>query len=175
MEIKDTFKELGLRPVYHLFWASLPHYDIFNTFTPDLLHQLHKGVFNDHLVKWCMNIMGKYEVNAHFKTMTSHTSLQHFKNGISGVSQWTGKEHKKMEKVFASLVTSGQDPHLVKAVQLVLDFVFYSSLQSHTSLSLNALKNALESFHAHKAVFIELGGHESTLQYTKDICNGALH
>ena len=160
--IRDEFKTLGLRNVHPPFWASLPHCDIFGAFTPNLLHQLHKGVFKDHLVKWCMSIIGDDEIDLHFKTMTSHQGLCHFKNGISSVSQWTGKEHKEMEKVFTGLVASGQDSCLVTAVRAINDFIYYTSLHSHTTQSLNALKDTLDCFHKNKSVFIKLGGRQSS-------------
>ena len=75
------FDQYGICTVYELFWKDLPHCNIFNCFTPDLLHQLPKGIFKDHLVKWCTAVVGEAGVYACFKAMNSYPGLCHFKKG----------------------------------------------------------------------------------------------
>ncbi|KAI9057363.1 hypothetical protein FKP32DRAFT_1584219 [Trametes sanguinea] len=155
----DEFVEWGLRAL-EPFWDNLPHADIFSALTPDLLHQLHKGVFKDHLVSWATKAIedsGNEEVDRRFKAMLKHSDLRHFKNGISLVSQWTGTEYRNMQKVFLGVIAGAADERVVRAVRAILDFIFLAHFEAHTDDSLEALHQSWQDFHEHKAVFVELG------------------
>ncbi|PBK83046.1 hypothetical protein ARMGADRAFT_1048524 [Armillaria gallica] len=114
-----------------LFWRKLPHCNIFNCFIPNILHQLHKGMFKDHVISWSTEAVDadklKEELDCHFRAMTCHPSL------------------KNMEKVFLLVLN-------------VLDFIYYyyTHFEEHTDESLSKLDEVWHTLHDKKAVFINL-------------------
>ncbi len=151
------FKKLQLRLV-DPFWKDLLYCNIFNCFQPDLLHQLHKGLFKDHIVNWATQAVNgnEDEIDGCYQSMSLHPDLWHFKKGISLTTQWTGNEFKNMEKVFLGVLVGAADPQVILAVQGTLDFIYYAHFETHTDESLMKLNTAWSTFHKNKEVFEKL-------------------
>ena len=66
----------GLRSIYPPVWKRLPHLNIFWSFTPDLLHQLHKGVFSLHIFVLAVKVTGEEELEKRLKCIPAHPSLR---------------------------------------------------------------------------------------------------
>ena len=156
-ENPKEFVSQNLQPI-NPFWKDLPHCDIFSSMTPDLLHELHKGVFKDHIVSWSTQAMNgdSAEVDQWFGTMTPNPSLWHFKKGITLMTQWTRTKHKNMEKVFLRILAGATDPAIIRAVCGILDFIYYAHFETHTDESLWCLDEAWVTFYKNKQVFCNL-------------------
>ncbi|KAG2117574.1 hypothetical protein DEU56DRAFT_748054 [Suillus clintonianus] len=89
--------------------------------------------------------------------MTHYPGLRYFSKGISLVSQWTGTEHREMQRVFLGVLAGAVQPTVFRAARAVLEFIYYAQYHAHTSQTLDALQNALDEFHAHKHIFTDLG------------------
>ncbi|KAG9123583.1 hypothetical protein FRC07_014660 [Ceratobasidium sp. 392] len=150
--IKVGVNSLGLRTVWP-FWADLPFVNLATAITPDLLHQLHTGMFLDHLVPWCKELMGEGDMDRRFKAMTRYHDTRYFSRGISGVSQWTGREAKEMARVFLSVIDGAVPVKAVHAARALINFMFIAHTSSLTSLELREMDECLATFHANKEVF----------------------
>ncbi|KAM6491400.1 hypothetical protein JOM56_013174 [Amanita muscaria] len=154
-------KRFGIKPVYHPFWEPLPYVDIFQAITPDILHQLHQGVFK-HLVSWLVQAYGASEIDARVQRLIPNHHIHIFPNGISRLSRVTGKEHNFISRVILGVVSDMCLPggfnasRLVRAVRALLDFMF---LAQNPVISACSLK----TFHENKAVFVDLGIREHFL------------
>ena len=152
----------GLKPIYHPFWESLPHVNIFLSITPDILHQMLQGMVK-HLIEWLVGIFRPAAINARSCTMPPNHKIKVFTNGITKLSRVSGQEHKRMSctllgLIIDLLVPDGQDPScIVRAVRAVMDFLFVAQYQCQTSDTIQQLKDSLSVFHENKEVFLNLG------------------
>jgi hypothetical protein len=130
MKIDDNrktrnFERFGLKPIKP-FFAELPFVELGTLFTPDLLHQIHKGCFHDHLASWFQNLMGNPEFDKRYKAVAPYPGMCHFKKGISRISQWMGKEYKEMEKAFIVVIARapGVSSEARSAAVAMLHFIY---------------------------------------------------
>jgi hypothetical protein len=75
-------------------------------------------------------------------------------------TQWTGKEHTEMQKVFLGVLAGIAPPHLIVAAHDLLGFIYYSQYRSYTTDTLSQIQEAVDFFHANKDIFIDKDIHE---------------
>ncbi|KAG8718699.1 hypothetical protein FRC09_012250 [Ceratobasidium sp. 395] len=100
-------------------------------------------------MRWAQQMVGKKRINKCFVAMTCATGMRHFKKGISGVKQWTGREAKEMMKVFIPLLAEDNtiSNKLVALIQLIIDFSYIAHATQLTDGELDGLREAHVEMH----------------------------
>ncbi|KAG2150701.1 uncharacterized protein EDB93DRAFT_1327959 [Suillus bovinus] len=113
------------------FTNNFPRADIHELLAPNILHQLIKGTFKDHLVEW----VGQYLELTHGKTRAKailddidrriasappFPGLRRFPQG-RGFSQWTGDDSKALMKVYLPAIEGHVPDDMVRAFRALLD------------------------------------------------------
>ncbi|PPQ94380.1 LOW QUALITY PROTEIN: hypothetical protein CVT25_002445 [Psilocybe cyanescens] len=130
------------------FWKDLPHCNIFDAMILDLLHQLHKGVFKDHIATLATE-GGMKEVNTRF----IHLLLQE-RDIVDDPMDRKGIQ--KHGKVFLGVIAGATNPQVICAVCGVLNFIYYAHFEMHCDESLAELDSAWLTFHKNKDIFKDL-------------------
>ncbi|KAG1720918.1 uncharacterized protein EDB91DRAFT_1240359 [Suillus paluster] len=116
------------------FTNDYPRADIHELITPNLLHQLIKGTFKDHIVNW----VEKYLLRTHGKTEANSTpsfaGLRCFPQG-RGFKQWTGDDSKF--QTFCAF----------------LKFCYLVRRDIITEKTLDEIQNVLDHFHQYREIF----------------------
>ncbi|KAH9017740.1 hypothetical protein EDB83DRAFT_2508493 [Lactarius deliciosus] len=155
-ELWDNYGIVGdLQP----FTMAFPRANIHDLLSPDLLHQIIKGAFKDHLVDW----VEEYIWNSHRKgqaeriladidrritAVPSFPGLRHFHEG-RGFKQWTGNDSKGLMKVYLPAIAGHVPPVMVKAVATLIELCYLSALEQ--------IQNTLDCFHSYQEIFQEIG------------------
>ncbi|THH19362.1 hypothetical protein EW146_g1774 [Bondarzewia mesenterica] len=142
------------------FTSSFPRADIHQLLSPDLLHQIIKGTFKDHLVSW----VGEYldivhsatraasimaDIDRRIAAVPAFLELRRFPEGRS-FKQWTGDDSKALMKVYLPAIAGHVPPQMVRALSAFLDFCYLSSqwplLVNHGVETHQGHKGAMASF-----------------------------
>ncbi|KAI0745331.1 hypothetical protein C8Q76DRAFT_764613 [Earliella scabrosa] len=150
------------------FTFYFPRADIHELLTPDILHQLVKGTFKDHLVAWVeeyIHITADSEAEAQrilddidrrIAASPSFPGLRRFPHGRN-FKQWTGNDSKALMKVFVPALSGYVPDSVIRCLVAFLDFAYIARRSSHDTQSLAAMEAALQRFHDLRAVFIDAG------------------
>ncbi|KAI9460078.1 hypothetical protein F5148DRAFT_1276771 [Russula earlei] len=68
-----------------------------------------------------------------------------------------GWEYRDMSQSLLGIISGSVDPRVVLVAQALLDFITYAGYRRHTTKTLLCIEQALEVFHSHKRVLIDLG------------------
>ncbi|KAN0101069.1 hypothetical protein V8E55_001053 [Tylopilus felleus] len=160
-------KALLLLGVHLPFWRDycLSNPAIF--LVPKILHTLHK-LFFDHILAWCKEVMGKDEVDFHFKSAHKHISMQQFSGGVSHVQQMTGREHHDIQRKIVSILAGAAPPEFVTAIHCIVDFIYQAQSPVHTDTTIVSMQAALNEFHARKNTIVEAGARKGKLGVKTD-------
>ncbi|KAI0083122.1 hypothetical protein BDY19DRAFT_1037154 [Irpex rosettiformis] len=158
--------DAGIKPIPHPYWEDLPFVNIFTAIPPDILHQLHQGLIK-HLISWIKKLYDHDQLNARIRCLPLNSHVRHFWKGMTHLSRPTGQEHSELARVILGVIIDlplpdGQSPvRLVKATRALLDFLYLAQYPVHSSETLVLLHDALDRFHSHKEVFVDLGIRDS--------------
>ncbi|KAH9019934.1 hypothetical protein EDB83DRAFT_2568069 [Lactarius deliciosus] len=141
--------DFGLRHNIVPFTYSFPCADIHELLAPDLLHQLIKGVFKDHLVEWVLeylhlehgemvvlDIIG--DIDHRISAVPPFPGLHRFPDGRD-YQQWTGDDSKVLMKVFLATIAGYVPSVMVRCIAAFMDAY------------------CVETFHQLQTIFIEVG------------------
>lgn len=156
-------RDANVKPLQQPFWLHLPHVDIYQSITPDILHQLYQGVFK-HLLSWLKDACGAAEIDARVARLPPSHGVRIFWKGVTKLSRVSGAEHKQISRFLLGVVVDLPVPggravasRLIRATRALLDFLYLAQYPVHTAHTLEALSAALDAFHDNRDVFIELG------------------
>ncbi|KAG1815846.1 hypothetical protein DFJ58DRAFT_720308 [Suillus subalutaceus] len=147
------------------FTNDFPRADIYELLSPDVLHQLIKGTFKDHLVDWvlkCLKLIHGTRQAEEIMSDTDHrvaavvsfSGLQWFPQGRN-FKQWTGNDSKALMKVFISAIEDHIHEDIICCFHALLEFCYLVQCNVITEDTLNQIKDALTCFH--RQLFLDLG------------------
>ncbi|KAG2132994.1 hypothetical protein DEU56DRAFT_739164 [Suillus clintonianus] len=164
---KQAWFEYGIVADLIPFTNDFPRADIHELLSPDLLHQIIKGTFKDHLVDW----VGDYleathsarhaaeimdDIDRRIAAVAPFAGLRRFPDG-RGFRQWTGDDSKALMKVYLAAIEGHVPQDVVRTFSAFLEFCYIVRHEALTEDDLVKLQDALNRFHKFREIFKATG------------------
>ncbi|KAG2090359.1 uncharacterized protein F5147DRAFT_748224 [Suillus discolor] len=147
------------------FTNDFPRADIHELLAPDILHQLIKGAYKDHLVDWVEKYLlqthGKRRANIILDDIDRRCSL-HFLDCVDfpkdcHFKQWTGDDSKALMKVYLPAIEGYVPVDVVHSFRALLEFCYLVHRNVINEKSLSEIEDALTRFHTYREIFKTTG------------------
>ncbi|KAJ6628598.1 hypothetical protein B0H10DRAFT_2160856 [Mycena sp. CBHHK59/15] len=141
--------------------------DIHEILSCDLLHQVIKGTFKDHIVSWINEYLhiehGEkcaleiiQDIDRRICAVPKFPGLRRFPDGHD-FSQWTGDDSKALMKIYLAAVAGYLPSDMVKCLSGFMDFCYLVRRNAITSDDIPKIQAPLDRFHQYRQVFIDHG------------------
>ncbi|KAH8106722.1 hypothetical protein BXZ70DRAFT_1069328 [Cristinia sonorae] len=167
LDLLKLWDEYGVVGDLVPFTNDFPRADIHELLSGDLLHQVIKGTFKDHLVTW----VGEYltqehgeakgkeimdEIDRRIALAPAFPGLRRFHQGRD-FKQWTGDDSKALMKVYIPAIKGLVPDEMVRTFSSFLEFCYLVRRSVITATTLTQIEDALATFHQHRKIFVETG------------------
>jgi hypothetical protein len=87
------------------------------------------------------------------------SGMRHFKDGISHLSQWSGRDDRELMKVLLVAIAGAPkiDRAVMRCMRSLHDFIYLAQYRSHSTTTLEYLEQSLKIFHSLKWIFVTNG------------------
>ncbi|KAJ7719182.1 hypothetical protein DFH07DRAFT_872339 [Mycena maculata] len=158
---------LNLSPPLKPFTSHFPRADIHELLSSDLLHQVIKGTFKDHLVSWVNEYLhiehGEkraleiiQDIDCRISAAPEFPGLRRFPDGRD-FSQWTGDDSKALMKIYLGAVAGYLPSDMVKCLSAFMDICYLLRRNSISADDLVEIQTTLDRFHHYRDIFIRTG------------------
>ncbi|KAF8872253.1 hypothetical protein CPB85DRAFT_1445099 [Mucidula mucida] len=170
---KQMWDQYGIINDIMPFTHYFPRADIHELLSPDLLHQIIKGTFKDHLVTWVEEYIKQTydkkeaakilaEIDRRIAAVPPFPELRRFPEG-RGFKQWTGNDSKALIKVYLPAIAGLIPDKMVRALSTFMEFCYLVRRSVITEDVLKDIDTAVAQFHEERKVFEELGVRPDTI------------